>query len=97
MDRHIFPHLKDIELKRLYEWSSKGINNKGIPWENILEPSDDPDPKRAKAINEARMVSSKRYERQGGPKISRGSNAKKPKIILPEKRVKAIRELKKRK
>ena len=89
-----YPHLTPTELKKLEK-----ILNEGTPinWEEVIEPSNDPDPLRAKAINGARIKSAQRYQAQGGPKFSRGSNAKKPKTILPEKRVKAIRDLHRKK
>ena len=95
-----YPNLTETECIKLGKHcKEKNIEetSASIDWGKVLDPSDDPNPERADAINKARITSVKRYQKQGGPKVSKGSNAKKPKIILPEKRVEAIRELHRRK
>ena len=90
-----FPHLIEGEYLRLSNWCKQNNieeTSEQINWEEIIDISSDPDPGRAKAINEARVTTAKRYARQKGPKISRGSNVKKARLILSDARKKANAE-----
>ena len=93
--RSYYPHLNKEEYLRLTNWCEKNNieeTSEQINWEEIIDFSTDPDPQRAKAINEARVTTAKRYARQKGPKISRGSNVRKSKLILSDARKKANAE-----
>ena len=65
--KQLYKHLTDEEEKRLSKWLAKHNqphNSISIQWEKILTPSDELDPRRKKAINEARIASAERYARE---------------------------------